>query len=41
MDIEAELTITRWEFPRIKEILNKPRHMKIVLENFSEACVVL
>lgn len=38
MDIEQEVTIRRWDFPRIKEIFNKPKHMKMILENFQTAC---
>ena len=38
MDIEHEATIRRWDFPRIKEILNKPKHMKLVLDHFQQAC---
>jgi hypothetical protein len=41
MQIEGEVTIKRWDFAKIKEIFNRPRHMKIVLENFNTACVVL
>jgi hypothetical protein len=38
MDIEHEATIRRWDFPRIKEIFNKPKHMKLVLDHFPQAC---
>lgn len=41
MDIEQEVTIRRWDFNRIKDIFTKPKHMKIILENFNTACVVL
>lgn len=40
MDIETEITIKRWEFPNIKKIFNKPKHMKKILDNFSTACVI-
>jgi len=36
--IEQEATIRRWDFPRIKEIFNKPKHMKLVLDHFQQAC---
>jgi len=38
MDIEQEVTIRRWDFPNVKNIFNKPKHMKMILENFQEAC---
>lgn len=41
MSIEGESTIKRWDFAKIKEIFNKPRHMKVILENMSTGCVVL
>ena len=41
MDIETEVTIRRWDFPRIKEIQTKPKHMKLILENFNTSCIVL
>lgn len=40
MDIETEVTISRWEF-NIKEIFVRPKHMLIILGNFNHACVVL
>jgi len=41
MQIESEITIKRWDFAKIKEIFNRPRHMKVILENFNVSCVVL
>lgn len=38
MDIEQEVTIRRWDFPRIKDIFNKPKHMQKVLQHFEQAC---
>jgi len=39
--IEQESTITRWDFPKSKEIFARPRHMRSVLENFKEAMIAL
>ncbi len=39
--IEQESTITRWDFAKYKEIFNRPRHMRSVLENFKEAMIAL
>ena len=39
--IEKEVTVRRWIFSRLKDIFAKPRHMKVILENFSTACVVI
>jgi dynein heavy chain len=38
--IESEITITRWDFPKIREIFAKPRHMSAVLKQIRDACVV-
>ena len=40
MDIEGETTITRWDFPKIREIFAKPRHMTTILRNIKHACIV-
>jgi dynein heavy chain len=40
MAIEAEITIRRWDFGRIKDIFSKPKHMIAVLENFQTACTM-
>ena len=41
MAIETESTIKRWDFGKIKEIFARPKHMKLVLENFKEAMISL
>lgn len=41
MEIEQESTVKRWDFQKTKEIFNKPKYMKQILENIKEACNVL
>lgn len=40
MAIEAEITIRRWDFGRIKDIFAKPKHMIAVLNDFQNACTM-
>ena len=40
MDIESEPTITRWDFPRIRDIFAKPKHMVSILKDIKKACIV-
>ena len=40
MDIESETTITRWDFPRIRDIFAKPKHMTSILKDIKKACIV-
>jgi len=39
MDIEEAANIERWDFRRTKEIFSKPMRMKLILDNFSSACL--
>jgi dynein heavy chain len=41
MEIEAEATVKRWEFSRVKEIFNKPKHMQDILINMNKVCTTL
>ncbi len=41
MEIESEGTVKRWDFSKTKEIFNKPKYMKNILEDIKEACNVL
>ena len=41
MDIEQESTLKRWDFSKAKEIFNKPRYMKKILDDIKDACTVL
>ena len=41
MQIEAEGTVKRWEFPKAKEIFNKPKHMMSILMDIKAVCTTL
>lgn len=41
LEIEQESTVKRWDFQKSKEIFNKPKYMKQILEDIKEACNVL
>lgn len=41
MEIENETTLQRWDFPKSKEIFNKPKYMRQILEDIIVACNVI
>lgn len=40
MDIEGESTITRWDFPRMKDIFLTPKHMVNICKDLKEVCII-
>jgi len=38
MEIEAESTINRWEFTKIKEIQAKPKHIILICKDIKDVC---
>jgi dynein heavy chain len=40
-EIERDNSVKRWEFTKTKEIFQKPRYMKEILEDLKKACIML
>jgi len=40
-EIEAEQTVKRWDFQKIKDIFNCPIYMRQVLEDLEQACTII
>lgn len=41
MKIESETSNQLWNFSKLKDIFQKPKHMKTILEDLKEACIIL
>lgn len=41
MEIEAESTISRWEFDKIKDIFGRPKHIILICRDIKEVCVAI
>ena len=40
-EIEAQMTVKRWDFQSTKDIFNTPKYMIKILENLAEAHVII
>ena len=41
MDIEGESTIARWDFPRMKDIFQTPKHIIYICKDLSQVCTIV
>lgn len=40
MEIELEANVKRWDFPKMKEIFQKPKHIIAIISEISEVCTI-